>query len=151
MPASVEEKKEAGYAGPVPLSPRACRGAATITPPPPTLIYDNDCRLCQAALDWAAKTGALNGLTIRGQTDLSEADLQTYAITRARCAEEVILITPEATKGGAEAILAVLSRANHPLANLARLAPIRAVAPPIYRAIARNRRLISALILRKPR
>jgi predicted DCC family thiol-disulfide oxidoreductase YuxK len=129
--------------------PERSRGAAPITPSEPTLIYDDACRFCQAALHRAAATGALEGITIRGRTHLTEAEHRTLGITPERSAQEIILITPAGIEGGADAALTLLARAKRPpfLAPLARIPALRALAHPIYRAIAHNRGRLSALFV----
>ena len=70
-----------------------------------TLIYDGDCRLCQASVNW-----------LRLKLDIAaapfqSASLERFGLTREECAKEVIVHTGSATYRGAAAV-AYLMRAR---------------------------------------
>jgi predicted DCC family thiol-disulfide oxidoreductase YuxK len=67
-----------------------------------TVIYDGDCRLCQASIDW-----------LRLKLDIAaepfqRAHLERFGLTREECAKEVIVHTSSATYRGATAVAYLL-------------------------------------------
>lgn len=67
-----------------------------------TLIYDGDCRLCQASVDW-----------LRLKLDIAavpfqRANLERFGLTREECVKEVIVHTGSATYRGAAAVAYLL-------------------------------------------
>lgn len=77
-----------------------------------TLIYDGDCRLCQASVDW-----------LRLKLDIAavpfqRANLERFGLTREECAKEVIVLTGDATYRGAAAIAYLLHARGNRLASL---------------------------------
>jgi predicted DCC family thiol-disulfide oxidoreductase YuxK len=73
-----------------------------------TLIYDGDCRLCQASVDW-----------LRLKLDIAaepfqRANLERFGLTREECSKEVVVHTSSATYRGAAAVAYLLrARGNH--------------------------------------
>ena len=68
-----------------------------------TVIYDGDCRLCQASVNW-----------LRLKLDIAaepfqRAHLERFDVTREECAKEVIVYTTKATHRGAAAVAYLLS------------------------------------------
>ena len=75
-----------------------------------TLIYDGDCRLCQASVDW-----------LRLKLDIAaepfqRANLERFGLTREECAKEVIVHTASATFRGAAAVAYLLQARGNRLA-----------------------------------
>jgi predicted DCC family thiol-disulfide oxidoreductase YuxK len=67
-----------------------------------TLIYDGDCRLCQASVDW-----------LRLKLDIAaepfhRANLERFGLTREECSKEAIVHTSSATYRGAAAVAYLL-------------------------------------------
>ena len=67
-----------------------------------TVIYDGDCRLCQASINW-----------LRLKLDIAaepfqRAHLERFGLTREECAKEVIVYTTKATYRGAAAVAYLL-------------------------------------------
>ena len=76
-----------------------------------SLIYDGDCRLCQASVDW-----------IRLKLDIAaepfqRANLERFGLTREECAKEVIVHTGDATYRGAAAVAYLLRARGNSLAS----------------------------------
>jgi len=77
-----------------------------------TVIYDGDCHLCQASVDW-----------LRLELDIAaepfqRAHLERFGVTREECAKEVIVYTPQATYRGAAAVAYLLRARGNRLASL---------------------------------
>ena len=77
-----------------------------------TVIYDGDCRLCQASVDW-----------LRLKLDIAaepfqRAHLERFGVTREECAKEVIVYTAKATHRGAAAVAYLLRARGNLLASL---------------------------------
>ena len=75
-----------------------------------TVIYDGDCRLCQASVDW-----------LRLKLDIAavpfqRANLERLGLTREECAKEVIIHTGEVTYRGAAAVAYLLHARSNRLA-----------------------------------
>ena len=76
-----------------------------------TLIYDGDCRLCQASVDW-----------LRLKLDIAaepfqRANLERFGLTREDCAKEAIVHTGDATYRGAAAVAYLLHVRGNRLAS----------------------------------
>ena len=76
-----------------------------------TLIYDGDCRLCQASVDW-----------LRLKLDIAavpfqRANLERFGLTPEECAKEVIVHTGSATYRGAAAVADLLHARGNRLAS----------------------------------
>jgi predicted DCC family thiol-disulfide oxidoreductase YuxK len=77
-----------------------------------TLIYDGDCRLCQASVAW-----------LRLKLDIAavpfqRANLEHFGLTREECAKEVIVHSMSATYRGASAVAYLLRSRGNRLASL---------------------------------
>ena len=77
-----------------------------------TVIYDGDCRLCQASVNW-----------LRLKLDIAaepfqRAHLERFDVTREECAKEVIVHTSSATYRGATAVAYLLRARGNRLASL---------------------------------
>lgn len=77
-----------------------------------TLIYDGDCRLCQASVNW-----------LRLKLDIAaepfqRANLERFGLTREECAKEVIVHTSQATYRGAAAVAYLLHARGNRFASL---------------------------------
>ena len=77
-----------------------------------TVIYDGDCRLCQASVNW-----------LRLKLDIAaepfqRANLERFGLTREECAKEVIVHTPKATYRGAAAVAYLLHARGNRFASL---------------------------------
>ena len=77
-----------------------------------TVIYDGDCRLCQANVDW-----------LRLKLDIAaepfqRANLERFDLTPEECAKEVIVHTSKATYRGAAAVAYLLRARGNRLASL---------------------------------
>jgi predicted DCC family thiol-disulfide oxidoreductase YuxK len=102
-----------------------------------TVIYDGECRFCQASIDW---------LVLKldfAAHPFQSADLASFNLTRDECAKEVIAIHSGKIFRGSEAITALLrARGNRfPAAFIAASGPIGRAS---YRWVATHRN--SALI-----
>jgi predicted DCC family thiol-disulfide oxidoreductase YuxK len=77
-----------------------------------TVIYDGDCRLCQASVNW-----------LRLKLDIAaepfqRANLERFGLTREECAKEVIVHTTQSTYRGATAVAYLLRARGNRLASL---------------------------------
>ena len=77
-----------------------------------TLIFDGDCRLCQASVDW-----------LRLKLDIAavpfqRANLERFGLTREECAKEVIVHTSRATNRGAAAVAYLLRARGNGFASV---------------------------------
>ena len=77
-----------------------------------TVIYDGECRLCQASVNW-----------LRLKLDIAtepfqRAHLERFGVTREECAKEVVVHTPKATHRGAAAVAYLLRARGNRLASL---------------------------------
>ena len=77
-----------------------------------TVIYDGDCRLCQASVDWLQLK-----LDIAAEP-FQRAHLERFGLTREECAKEVIVHTSKATYRGAAAVAYLLRARGNLLASL---------------------------------
>jgi predicted DCC family thiol-disulfide oxidoreductase YuxK len=105
-----------------------------------TVIYDGDCRLCQASIDW-----------LRLKLDIAaepfqRAHLERFGLTREECAKEVIVHTSSATYRGAIAVAYLLRARGNRLASI-----VITASGPLgrfgYRWVARNRSSLPVKIL----
>lgn len=77
-----------------------------------TLIYDGNCRLCQASVNWL-------GLKLDiAAVPFQQADLERFGLTREECAKEVIVHTRSATYRGAAAVAYLMRARGNRLASL---------------------------------
>ena len=77
-----------------------------------TVIYDGDCRLCQASVNW-----------LRIKLDIAaepfqRAHLERFGMTREECAKEVIVYTTKVTYRGAAAVAYLLRARGNCLASI---------------------------------
>jgi predicted DCC family thiol-disulfide oxidoreductase YuxK len=77
-----------------------------------TVIYDGDCRLCQASIDW-----------LRLKLDIAaepfqRAHLERFGLTREECAKEVVVYTTKVTYRGAAAVAYLLRARGNRLASI---------------------------------
>jgi predicted DCC family thiol-disulfide oxidoreductase YuxK len=77
-----------------------------------TLIYDGDCRLCQASVNW-----------LRLKLDIAavpfqSANLECFVLTPEECAKEVIVHTASATFRGAAAVAYLLRARGNRFASI---------------------------------
>jgi predicted DCC family thiol-disulfide oxidoreductase YuxK len=78
-----------------------------------TVIYDGECRFCQASIDWLALKLDFAALPFQS------SDLAPFNLTREECAKEVIAIEAGKTFRGSKAITILLrARGNRILAAL---------------------------------
>ena len=102
-----------------------------------TVIYDGECRFCQANVDWLALK-----LDFAAHP-FQSADLATFNLTREECAKEVIAIQSGETFHGSEAIT-ILLRARGSCILAALVAASGPIGRASYRWVATHRN--SALI-----
>jgi predicted DCC family thiol-disulfide oxidoreductase YuxK len=67
-----------------------------------TVIYDGECRFCQASINWLALKLKFTAIPFQS------ADLATFNLTREECAKEVITILDSTMYRGATAVAALL-------------------------------------------
>ena len=77
-----------------------------------TVIYDGNCRLCQASINW-----------LRLKLDIAaepfqRAHLERFGVTRDECAKEVVVYTTKVTYRGAAAVAYLLRARGNRLASL---------------------------------
>ncbi len=102
-----------------------------------TVIYDGECRFCQASIDWLALK-----LDFAAHP-FQSADLASFNLTREECAKEVIAIEAVKTFRGSKAISVLLqARGNRLLAVL--ISASGSIGRASYRWVATHRN--SALI-----
>ncbi len=108
-------------------------------PERPVFLYDGDCSFCTSCANFIERripTGAQ-------VTPWQFADLDALGVARAEAEEAVIWVAPGQTHAaGPVAIARLLVDAGsfwRPLGRLLDLAPVRWMAWPVYRLIARNR------------
>ena len=76
-----------------------------------SLIYDGDCRLCQASVDWLRLKSDIAAVPFQ------RANLERFGLTREECAKEVIVHTSRATYRGAAAVAYLLRARGNSLAS----------------------------------
>ena len=102
-------------------------------------VYDGDCAFCARCAGFARRWVPTGAVVVPWQA----ADLAGLGLTAARCRQAVQWVAPgRAPLAGPDAIAALLgsSRPGWRLAGgVLRLAPVRILAWPAYRWVARNR------------
>ena len=69
-----------------------------------TVIFDGQCEFCQQSLTWIQGKLAITALPFQ------TSDLSSFNLTREQCAQQVYVISDNATYGGAAAIAFLLKR-----------------------------------------
>ena len=69
-----------------------------------TVIYDGQCRFCEASLYWLQKHLRVNALAFQG------ADLQAFGVSSAQCSKEVFAFYENQRFAGADAVAFLLNR-----------------------------------------
>ena len=77
-----------------------------------TVIYDGDCRLCQASVNW------LRLKLVIAAEPFQRAHLERFGVTREECAKEVIVYTAKATHHGAAAVAYLLRARGNRLGSM---------------------------------
>ena len=97
-----------------------------------TVIFDGQCEFCQQSLTWIQGKLAITALPFQ------TSDLSSFNLTREQCAQQVYVISDNATYGGAEAIAFLLKRRGNRIqsALITASAPISRAG---YRLIASHR------------
>lgn len=103
-------------------------------------VYDGDCAFCTSCAQFAQRRVPTDATIVPWQF----TDLDALGLTEAQCDAAVQWVTPDgaAPLAGPRAIAALLRSSNVPWRLVGRLLdvpPVRAVAWPVYRWIARNR------------
>ncbi len=75
-----------------------------------TVIYDGDCRLCQASVNW------LRLKLVIAAEPFQRAHLERFGVTRDECAKEVVVYTTKVTYRGAAAVAYLLQARGNRLA-----------------------------------
>ena len=77
-----------------------------------TVIYDGDCRLCQASVNW------LRLKLVIAAEPFQRAHLERFGVTRDECAKEVVVYTTKVTYRGAAAVAYLLRARGNRLASI---------------------------------
>jgi predicted DCC family thiol-disulfide oxidoreductase YuxK len=106
----------------------------------PTFVYDGDCAFCTSCAKFAQRRVPSPARIVPWQF----SDLDALGLTAAQCEEAVQWVDPRTgvTAAGPDAIADLLAASNlfwRPAGALLRLRPVRALAWPAYRWVARNR------------
>ncbi|MBF0688248.1 MAG: DUF393 domain-containing protein [Cellulomonas sp.] len=120
---------------------------ALVGPPSPgddaLLVYDADCGFCTRTVERAVRHVRPRVVPVPS----FRVDLAACGLTQARVDHEMVLVRPDgSTRGGALAAAGVLRRAQGStracwvvVGLVLGLPPVRWLAAPLYRAVARNR------------
>ncbi len=107
--------------------------------PAPLLIYDGDCGFCTHTITWLYR----HARPTAPATPYQAIDLTRYGQTRQRARYEMLWVDPDGhVHGGVRAFAGLLRTADTPWRHLGRLLgtpPVRWLAHPIYRLVARYR------------
>lgn len=105
----------------------------------PTFVYDGDCAFCTSSARFAQRHVPTGAAIVPWQF----TNLQALGLTAQECDDAVQWVTPgTAALAGPRAIAALLRSSTLPwraLGRLLDLPPVRALAWPAYRWVARNR------------
>ena len=96
------------------------------------VIFDGQCEFCQQSLTWIQRKLAITALPFQ------TADLAGYDLTRDQCAQQVYVISDNATYGGADAIAFLLKRRGNRIQS-ALITASGAIGRAGYRWIASHR------------
>jgi predicted DCC family thiol-disulfide oxidoreductase YuxK len=105
-----------------------------------TFVYDGDCAFCTSSARFAERRVPTDAIIVPWQF----TDLDALGLTEAQCDEAVQWVASDGSPAaaGPRAIAALLRSSNVPwrvVGWLLDLPPVRALAWPIYRWVARNR------------
>lgn len=102
-------------------------------------MFDGDCAFCTTSANFIHRWIPTDAKVVAWQ----RADLGSLGLSRRQCLDAVQWVRPgQAPLAGPEAIAALLRSSNlfwRPIGRLLGLAPVRVLAWPVYRWIARNR------------
>jgi predicted DCC family thiol-disulfide oxidoreductase YuxK len=106
----------------------------------PTFVYDGDCAFCTSCVKFIARHIPSQAEVVPWQF----ADLEALGLTVEQCEQSVQWVHPDGTAAaGPEAIARLLRGSDrrmwHPAGWLLQRRPVRALAWPAYRWVARNR------------
>jgi predicted DCC family thiol-disulfide oxidoreductase YuxK len=108
-------------------------------PAPPTFVYDGDCAFCTSCARFIERRVPTTARVMPWQF----ADLDALGLTVEQCEEAVQWVgTDRAVAAGPDAIALLLRNSGRPwpvLGRLMQVPPVRALAWPAYRWVARNR------------
>lgn len=109
------------------------------SPGRPTFVYDGDCAFCTSCARFAERWVPSPAQLVPWQF----ADLDTLGLTRERCEEAVQWVDGDGPVLAGPDAIAKLLRVSRPVwrvaGRLLQLPPVRALAWPAYRWVARNR------------
>jgi predicted DCC family thiol-disulfide oxidoreductase YuxK len=108
------------------------------TSAPPTFVYDGDCAFCTSCAEFASRRIPTRARLVPWQF----ADLDALGLTVERCEQAVQWVDSGGIAAGPDAIARLLSSSSRiwrAAGWLLRLRPVRALAWPAYRWVARNR------------
>jgi predicted DCC family thiol-disulfide oxidoreductase YuxK len=117
--------------------------------PPVALIYDADCPVCRAAVDWVRRDAAVPDSFEFLPCRSGETRSRFPAIAEAACLEAVHLVLPDgAILAGGQALPEILRRTRRYrwAAALFRLPGAGILSRLLYRSFARRRHRISRLL-----
>lgn len=104
-----------------------------------TFVYDGDCAFCSSCARFAQRWVP----TPAAVEPWQRLDLDALGLTRAGCEEAVQWVEPDRPPLAGPDAIAALLRTSHSgwrlVGRLLRLTPVRAIAWPGYRWVARNR------------
>jgi predicted DCC family thiol-disulfide oxidoreductase YuxK len=75
------------------------------------LIYDGECRFCEASVEWIQIKLEITALSCH------DAPLDQYGLTIAQCSREAVVYTPQQIYGGATAIAYLLQARGNRFAS----------------------------------
>jgi predicted DCC family thiol-disulfide oxidoreductase YuxK len=104
----------------------------------PVFVFDGDCSFCSTCASFIERRIPTSAQVVAWQ----HADLGALGLTQAQCEEAVQWVVPGTISSGPQAIGRMLVDAGsfwRPLGRALLAPPLRMIAPPIYRFIARHR------------
>jgi len=103
-----------------------------------TFVYDGDCSFCSTCARFIERRIPTSAAVVAWQ----RTDLDALGLTVEQAETAVQWVSPERRAAGPDAIAALLIDAGsfwRPAGHVLRLPPVRALAWPVYRWVARNR------------